>query len=192
MTKVMLVFGEDDDGWFRTHPPENVIDDEVDCVAHWAFCFLSVYEEELRELFRYWRQERGMRVLLHVSWNPGDANAQVTVLATVGIGKPYRLMKPVSELAADGITPGFDAIEEFPYPLKDLLEWLPVEGEEGEEEREALFDEIMRRGQAGEISKEDFQAVANLLRELSEESKDHIQRAKKLLARQNLRVVEPN
>jgi hypothetical protein len=76
VTKVFLILGENDEGFFHTYPPGSAFpgststifpaaeDDRTSSLPNWAAHFLFEYEDELREMLRAGPLESGTRVLL--------------------------------------------------------------------------------------------------------------------------------
>jgi hypothetical protein len=153
MPKAVLILGEED-GDFRYHLPLS-----EDSPPEWFICLTEDQKDELRSVLREWKQ-RGVPVVLRLTWAPGDFNIRCTVLPA-RTGKPYRLLQPAAdEWHVAG--PPF----ELPFALKDYLGWLMSEN--WPEEEDAICEEVIQRFKRGELAPEGFKQWVQVVKELNQ------------------------
>jgi hypothetical protein len=173
MPKAVLILGEED-GDFRYHPPLC-----EDSPPEWFICLTEDQQDELRSVLREWKQ-RGVPVVLRLTWAPGDFNIRCTVLPA-RTGKPYRLLHPTPDEWFAG------APFELPFAVKDYLGWLM--SEDWPEEEDAICEEVIQRFKRGELAPECFKQWVQVVKQLSQESSEQIKFLEKTLRRSNFRLV---
>jgi hypothetical protein len=178
MPKAVLILGEEDGG-FRCHP--SLCEDSP---PEWFICLTEDQNDELRSVLREWKQ-RGVPVVLRLTWAPGDFNIRCTVLPA-RTGKPYRLLHPTPGADFAVAQPAF----ELPFDLKEYLGWLMSEN--WPEEEDAICEEVIQRFKRGELAPEGFKQFVQVVKELHQESSEQIKFLQKTLRRSNFRWCQNN